>query len=101
MQITLNNMRRALVVAVTAATAFIAPVALHAQDQASATITGQVLDPTGASIPNVTVSASSPALQLAAVRAVTDSGGNYTLVNLPAPGVYRVTFEGQGFGRVV
>jgi hypothetical protein len=40
-------------------------------------------------------------LQVPVVHATTDADGNYTVVNLPAPGVYQVSFAAQGFGKVV
>ena len=45
----------------------------------SASIVGQVTDESGGILPGVTVSASSPALQVPAVSAVTDTTGQYCL----------------------
>src|SRR5206468_3770088 len=59
-------------------------------------IAGTVRDATGAVLPGVTVEASSPAL-IEKVRAVvTDSQGNYKIVDL-RPGTYSVTFTLPGF----
>lgn len=63
----------------------------------SASIVGTVTDSGGSPLPNATVTATSPALQVPNVTTVTDVAGAYKLVNLPAPGVYRVTFEANGF----
>ena len=77
-------------------TAF-APVVLKAQAVASASLTGRVLDESGAPVPDVNVSVTSPALQVSNVTAVTDQEGNYQVLDLPAPGVYKVSFAHAGF----
>src|SRR5947209_8741706 len=69
---------------------------LSAQSLSTASIIGQVKDETGAVIPGVSVSASSPALQLQHVSALTDERGEYRLVELPL-GVYEVTYTLPGF----
>ncbi|MBI4476108.1 MAG: TonB-dependent receptor, partial [Acidobacteria bacterium] len=56
---------------------------------------GTIKDEQGGALPGVTVTATSPAL-LKPVVAVTDSEGNYRLINLP-PGTYTVTAELTGF----
>jgi hypothetical protein len=63
-------------------------------------IIGKAGDETGAVLPGVTVTATSPALQVPSVTALTDTEGNYRLRDLPAPGVYRVSFELQGFQTI-
>src|SRR4029077_11850086 len=66
---------------------------------AQASITGVVRDTSGAVLPGVSVSASSPAL-IEKVRSVTTSGsGQYRIENL-RPGVYAVTFALSGFSTV-
>src|SRR5262245_16383943 len=62
----------------------------------AATIIGQVTDESGAILPGVTVSATSPALQVPQVTAVTDERGEYRLTPLPI-GTYAVTYELSGF----
>jgi hypothetical protein len=52
-----------------------------------ASIIGQVTDQSGAVLPGVTVTATSPALQVAQVTAVTNEVGEYRLAPLPI-GVY-------------
>jgi hypothetical protein len=59
-------------------------------------ITGQITDGTGAVLPGVTVTATSPALQVPSVTAVSDERGDYRLSPLPI-GRYTVTFELTGF----
>ena len=65
----------------------------------SSGIAGIVKDTTGAVLPGVTVEASSPALIEKVRTVVTDSEGQYKLVNL-TPGRYSVTFMLTGFGAV-
>ena len=76
----------------------LAPAALHAQ-QTQASLTGQVLDPQGASVPGaaVTITNTSTAIE----RTVqTNSGGRYTVTNLN-PGPYKVTVKASGFTEKV
>ena len=59
-----------------------------AAGQGTATIVGQVTDQSGAVLPGVTVTATSPALQVPQVTDVTNELGEYRLAPLPI-GVYR------------
>ncbi len=61
-----------------------------------ASIIGQVTDQSGAVLPGVTVTATSPALQVPQVTAVTNEVGEYRLAPLPI-GVFEVAFELSGF----
>jgi len=61
-------------------------------------INGVVTDNTGAVLPGVTVTASSPALIQPQVQ-ITGEDGTYRLIALP-PGVYTLTFELPGFQTV-
>src|SRR5213075_1727727 len=61
-------------------------------------INGTVSDNTGAVLPGVTVTASSPALIQAQVQ-VTAADGQYRFLALP-PGVYQVAFELSGFQNI-
>jgi Carboxypeptidase regulatory-like domain len=63
----------------------------------SASITGKVTEPSGGVLPNVKVTVTSPALQVPELTTTTDVNGDYKLLDLPAPGVYRVSFELPGF----
>jgi Carboxypeptidase regulatory-like domain len=63
-------------------------------------IMGRAADETGGVLPGVTVTATSPALQVPSATTVTDAEGNYRLRDLPAPGMYRVVFELPGFQTV-
>ena len=66
---------------------------------AQATITGTVRDASNAVLPGVTVEATSPAL-LAPRVVVTDAGGIYRIIDLPA-GAYTLAFSLSGFSRTV
>src|SRR5262249_48899747 len=63
------------------------------------TIAGVVRDASGAVVPGVTVEASSPALIEKVRTAVTDSTGQYKIIELQ-PGQYSVTFSLPGFSAV-
>ena len=73
------------------------PTAAWAQAAASGSIAGEVKDTTGAVLPGVTVEAASPALIEKVRSVVTDSQGQYQIVEL-RPGAYTVTFTLTGFG---
>src|SRR5215470_6335964 len=94
-------MRRGLhlVVAVLAA-CLMASTAFAQGGGASTTgsINGKVADTSGAVLPGVTVSATSPAA-MGVQSSVTDGGGNYRFPALP-PGTYTVTFELPGFNTL-
>jgi hypothetical protein len=70
-----------------------------ASAQSNSNIAGVVKDSTGAVLPGVTVEAASPSLIEKVRTAVTDSAGQYKIVNL-VPGSYIVTFTLQGFNAV-
>src|SRR5262245_37321166 len=76
-------------------------VAILAADTANAqvAIAGVVRDGTGAVMPGVTVEASSPALIEKTRSVVTDSAGQYKIVDL-SPGTYEVVFTLAGFKTV-
>ena len=74
----------------------LAPGAVWAQSAQSASLVGKVTDESGAAIPGVTVTASSPQLQVKQVSTVTGVDGDYRLLELPS-GTYKVTFELNGF----
>ena len=63
---------------------------------AQVAIAGVVRDASGAIMPGVTVEASSPALIEKSRTAITDTAGQYKIVDL-SPGTYEVTFTLQGF----
>src|SRR5438874_1924298 len=79
------------VVAVCVAT-MLAPATALAQ----VAIAGVVKDGTGAVLPGVTVEASSPALIEKTRSVVSDSAGQYKIVDL-SPGTYQVVFSLSGF----
>jgi hypothetical protein len=63
---------------------------------AAASIVGQVTDQSGAVLPGVLVTTTSPALQVPVVTYVTNELGEYRLAPLPI-GVYELAFELTGF----
>ena len=80
------------------------PLRLWGQDEHAAasrsaavvrSITGVVLDPSGAAIPHVSVSLTNDAAETL-TEATTDSGGAFHFDNL-APGRYRLEFHAEGF----
>ena len=73
--------------------------AAWAQSTTTGAIAGVVKDGTGAVLPGVTVEAASPVLIEKIRTAVTDSQGQYKIVEL-RPGAYTVMFKLPGFGTV-
>ena len=61
----------------------------------STSITGTVVDPSGAVVPNATVEVHNPVSQFNR-SAVTDSKGNFTIPNVPF-NPYHMTVSGEGF----
>ena len=75
---------------------FTATLALAQSQATSGNIEGRVVDPNGAAVPAVTITATNQETGLAK-SATTDEGGIYRILFLP-PGRYRVnTSSGQGF----
>ncbi len=71
-----------------------------AQAAASSTIHGAATDGTGAALPGVTVTLSSPQLQAQQRVVVTQADGTYRFTDLPG-GTYRLSFELPGFSPFV
>jgi hypothetical protein len=67
---------------------------------AGSTIHGTVKDESGAAVPGVTVTISSPALQVGQIVVVTEADGTYRVTELPA-GTYRIAFQLSGFRNYV
>src|SRR5262245_32090967 len=89
------SMRRLSAACIVAGLCVLVPSAAFAQG----VLTGVVKDASGAVLPGVTVEASSPDLIERVRTAVTDSGGQYRIVDLRA-GSYTVSFTLQGFTTV-
>ena len=85
---------RILAAATAALLAFASPSA--AQLRNSGSIAGTVTDESSAVLPGVTVTATSPALQVKQLEAVTDASGHYLFPDLPA-GIYTLRYELAGF----
>jgi hypothetical protein len=69
------------------------------QSSVQASIIGVVTDDTGAVLPGVTITATSPALQVGQLTAVTDARGEYRVGGLDI-GTYAVTYNLDGFQAV-
>jgi len=79
--------------------AFVLLVSGIASAQGTSAIAGVVRDTSGAVLPGVTVEAASPALIEKTRSVVTDSEGQYKVLDLPG-GTYTVTFSLTGFSTV-
>src|ERR1700723_1382206 len=69
-----------------------------AQTVRTGSITGTVKDESGATLPGVTVTVTSPALQVPQIVQVTGPTGDYLISELPA-GAYQIVFELTGFSK--
>ena len=67
--------------------------------QQEASIIGQVTDESSSALPGVTVTATSPSLQVPSVTTQTNELGEYRLSPLPI-GIYEVAYELSGFGQI-
>jgi hypothetical protein len=67
--------------------------------QETSSIIGQVKDESGAVLPGVTVTATSPALQVSSVAGVSDERGEYRLTPLPI-GLYSIEYALSGFQTI-
>ncbi|HEX5476069.1 MAG TPA: carboxypeptidase regulatory-like domain-containing protein [Vicinamibacterales bacterium] len=76
------------------------PATALAQSASSAAIQGQVKDESGGVLPGVTVTLTSPALQVPQLTATTEADGTYAFRDL-SPGVYRASYELSGFTTFV
>ena len=82
------------------ATFFALASAALAQNISSSSIDGIVSDDTGGALPGVTVTITSPALQVPQLVQTTDAAGHYRFIDLPR-GTYTLRFEIQGFDPLV
>ena len=71
-----------------------------AQFVTTSSIQGTVTDETGAVMPGVTVTLTSPALQVPQMTEVSNGQGHYVFTQLPG-GVYKIRFELSGFQSMV
>jgi hypothetical protein len=71
-----------------------------AQSVSSGTIEGTIKDESNSVLPGVTVTITSPQLQVGQLVQVSDSAGNYKFVDLPA-GTYRLKAELTGFSASI
>src|SRR5258708_4062546 len=75
-------------------------LASNASAQGGSGINGKVADSTAGAMPGVTVTISSPALQVRTMTTVTTGDGTYRFIQLP-PGTYEVRYELAGFKPAV
>lgn len=87
-------------IALAAVALLVASNTAFAQNQVRASIAGTVTDETGGALPGVTVTLSSPAMQVAQLVRVTDATGTYQFGDL-GPASYKVVFELPGFATVI
>lgn len=73
---------------------------VRAQNLSNSSIDGTVTDESDATLPGVTVTLMSPALQVPQLTQVTDGEGRYRFVDIPR-GTYQVRFELTGFDLMV
>jgi hypothetical protein len=73
---------------------------LFAQTVRSGSIGGTITDESGAALPGVSVTLTSPALQAPQLVKVSEARGEYNFPDLP-PGTYKVTYELGGFATLV
>jgi hypothetical protein len=74
--------------------------AAGAQNLSSGSIDGIVADDTGGALPGVTVTVSSPALQVQQLTETSDAEGRYRFLDLPR-GAYQIKFELSGFQPLI
>jgi hypothetical protein len=91
--------RRFVHVCALAASLIAGMAALAAAQTDNAGIVGRVVDESGAVLPGVTVTATSPSLQVPNIATYTDAQGEYRLTQLPQ-GSYNVRYELPGFQAV-
>jgi hypothetical protein len=92
----LCTLRPALALSLLAATAFVLPA--HAQEF-RATVTGSVLDPSGAAIPNATITVTEVTTG-AVSKTTSDGAGQYNVPFLP-PGEYSIQAQAEGFSTLI
>jgi hypothetical protein len=92
--------RVALAAALVAVSLIGVPSEALAQGAASSTIHGSATDETGAALPGVTITLTSPQLQTQERVTVTEPDGTYRFTELPA-GTYRLNFVLPGFRSFV
>ncbi|MFN7917351.1 MAG: TonB-dependent receptor [Vicinamibacterales bacterium] len=83
-----------------AALLLLSPWAGYGQSSTSSTVYGVIKDGTGAALPGVTVTLTSPQLQVPAVDTISGTDGTYRVTELP-PGVYSIAYQLEGFTKSV
>ena len=80
--------------------AWIGTATAGAQSVGVGTIQGKLTDESGATLPGVSVTITSPALQLPQIAEITHTDGSYRFTDIPI-GTYRIQYELSGFQTVV
>ena len=80
--------------------AFLLISAVGLGQQQAASLTGQVIDSTGAAVPGATVTISDP-LRGTKNSTITDERGNYTVPQIPPGDHYEITVTKPGFKETV
>src|SRR5262249_21010454 len=73
---------------------------LAAQTVCTGSIVGTITDESKSALPGVTVTVTSPALQVSQIVQISDARGQYEIKDLP-PGTYQLVFELTGFAKVI
>src|SRR5712692_10512733 len=71
-----------------------------AQTSRNGSIDGTIKDNTGAALPGVTVTLTSPALQIPQMVTISEGDGAYKFLDLPI-GTYRLSYDLAGFATLV
>jgi len=95
-----SSRRRVLVGAIFSVLLLAGASGAYAQAVGSATIRGHVADESGAGVPGVTITVTSPSLQLRERTVVSEQSGEYQFRNLPL-GTYSMKFELGGFQTIL
>ena len=91
-------MSRSRVLAFTFAALFAAAMTMYAQ--VTGTVTGAVIDPSDAAVPEAAVSLQLPGSGAAAFTTKTSTSGDFTILSVP-PGTYDLVVEAKGFLKAV
>jgi hypothetical protein len=97
---TRDNKRRCAAVVFSVVATLVLTRAPAGAQSALSTIHGTVRDESGAAMPGVTVTLSSPSLQVGEIVVVSEADGNYRVGELPT-GLYRIAFVLPGFKSYV
>jgi len=75
--------------------AFLAAVSVFAQQ--TATISGVLVDSSGAGVPGASLTLTNEDTSVAVIKTNSDAGGNFAFLAVPAPGTYSISVQVAGF----